>query len=93
MSGGTTSLFGRGGTPTKAGEVDVAALAPRVPVVVRDPVVELDLEPQGVPVVVSCATDVGDEQDGRVSGQPHTTAASPSSAFTSAKKSELGATR
>ena len=58
----------------KAGEVDVAAVPLCVPVVVWDPVVQLDLEAEGVAVVLGCLPNVADEQHRRMSGQRHVAA-------------------
>jgi hypothetical protein len=52
-------------------EVNVAAISPRIAVVVRDAVVELDVEAEGVPVVVGRPADVLDEQHGRMTRQRH----------------------
>jgi hypothetical protein len=65
-------------------EVDEAAFARRLGVVRRVLLVVADLEAEAVAVVGGRAVDVLDEEDGRVAGEPHSTAASPSSAFTSA---------
>jgi hypothetical protein len=55
----------------EAGEMDVAAVPPRVSVVLRDPVVGLDLEAEGVAAVRARPPDVLDEQHRRVPRQRH----------------------
>jgi hypothetical protein len=69
MSGGTASRFGRGDAPSKRAK-DVAAVAGRVAVVLRNPLVMLDVEAEPIAVVVGSSPDVLDEQDGRVPRQP-----------------------
>jgi len=77
----------------EAGEVDVDVVAGRIGVVPRVRFEVGDLEAELVTVVVGGKADVLDEEDGRVRYQlRQSTAASPSNAFASAKKSATGLT-
>lgn len=68
MSGDDLAVRSRGDA-AEAGEVDVGAVSTCVAVVIR--VVEVDLEPEGVSVVLGRPADVLDEEYRRVTSQGH----------------------